>query len=360
MFDLIDGFPQRVLAWFDINGRKELPWQQNKTVYRVWISEIMLQQTQVATVIPYYQRFMQTFPDVTALAKASEDAVLSHWSGLGYYARARNLHKAAKKVVFEMDGEFPISNEGLCELPGIGRSTAAAILSIVHDLPEAILDGNVKRVLARLHAVPMWPGDTITQRQLWDLAESYMPAERCGDYTQAMMDIGATLCTRSKPQCLLCPFMQDCQAKSQGDSTRFPVRKIKKEKPIKEIYLLVLKDTKENILFEKRPSVGIWGGLWSLPELTHLKDLMLDVSQRFLGEVTHHKVLTCFKHTFSHYHLMITPVIVEGVFSDGIHESAKYQWFNPSDVSALGLPAPVRKILDANVKSDVTYFGNGN
>lgn len=343
----VKNFAPRVLAWFDEHGRKTLPWQENKTPYRIWISEIMLQQTQVTTVIPYYHKFMASFPSVEALAQAEQDEVLAHWSGLGYYARARNMHKTAKMLVDEFDSEFPQSVEGVCELPGIGRSTAAAILSISRGVQAAILDGNVKRVLSRFHAVPTWPGEKKTENAMWELAESYMPSERCGDYTQAMMDLGATLCTRSKPQCLLCPLESDCEGRQTPDPTQFPIRKPKKAaKPEKSIQLLVLMNQQEQLLLEKRPQTGIWGGLWSLPELASDESIVLHIEQRFSTQVSSVIPLSSFRHTFSHYHLDISPSQIQMAAANWIMEGDKYQWFSQQEALALGLPAPVRSILE--------------
>jgi A/G-specific adenine glycosylase len=343
----VKNFAPRVLAWFDEHGRKSLPWQENKTPYRVWISEIMLQQTQVTTVIPYYHKFMTSFPSVEALAQAEQDEVLAHWSGLGYYARARNMHKAAKMLVDEFDSEFPQSVEGVCELPGIGRSTAAAILSISRGVQAAILDGNVKRVLSRFHAVPTWPGEKKTENAMWELAENYMPSERCGDYTQAMMDLGATLCTRSKPQCLLCPLESDCEGRQTPNPTQFPIRKPKKAaKPEKSIQLLVLMNQQEQLLLEKRPQTGIWGGLWSLPELATDESVVLHIEQRFNAQVSSVIPLSSFRHTFSHYHLDISPSQIQMAAANWIMEGDKYQWFSQQEALALGLPAPVRNILE--------------
>ncbi|WP_339719865.1 A/G-specific adenine glycosylase [Marinomonas primoryensis] len=343
----VKNFAPRVLTWFDEHGRKTLPWQENKTPYRVWISEIMLQQTQVTTVIPYYHKFMTSFPSVEALAQAEQDEVLAHWSGLGYYARARNMHKAAKMLVDEFDSEFPQSVEGVCELPGIGRSTAAAILSISRGVQAAILDGNVKRVLSRFHAVPTWPGEKKTENAMWELAENYMPSERCGDYTQAMMDLGATLCTRSKPQCLLCPLESDCEGRQTPDPTQFPIRKPKKAaKPEKSIQLLVLMNQQEQLLLEKRPQTGIWGGLWSLPELAADESVVLHIEQRFSAQVSSVIPLSSFRHTFSHYHLDISPSQIQMAAANWIMEGDKYQWFRQQEALALGLPAPVRSILE--------------
>ncbi|MEO9275049.1 A/G-specific adenine glycosylase [Marinomonas sp. 5E14-1] len=344
----VENFAPRVLAWFDEHGRKSLPWQENKTPYRVWISEIMLQQTQVTTVIPYYHKFMTSFPCAEALANAEQDDVLAHWSGLGYYARARNMHKAAKMLVDEFDCEFPQTVEGVCELPGIGRSTAAAILSISRGVQAAILDGNVKRVLGRFHAVPTWPGEKKTESALWDLAEYYMPSERCGDYTQAIMDLGATLCTRSKPQCLICPLESDCQARRTPDPTQFPIRKPKKAaKPEKSIQLLVLVNPQGQLLLEKRPQTGIWGGLWSLPELASDDSIVMHVEQRFATQVQTVTPLSSFRHTFSHYHLDISPSYIAIDALSVVMEVEKYQWFGPQDALTLGLPAPVRSILES-------------
>lgn len=342
----VENFAPRVLAWFDEHGRKNLPWQENKTPYRVWISEIMLQQTQVTTVIPYYHAFMASFPTVEALASADQDEVLAHWSGLGYYARARNMHKAAKMLVDEYDSVFPSSVEGVCELPGIGRSTASAILSISRGVQAAILDGNVKRVLARFHAVPTWPGEKKTDNAMWALAEHYMPSERCGDYTQAMMDLGATLCTRSKPQCLLCPLQVDCQARLTQDPTQFPIRKPKKAaKPERSLQLLVITNQAGQFLLEKRPQTGIWGGLWSLPEVASDESVVLHCEQRFATQVTDVMSLSSFRHTFSHYHLDIFPSQLHIADVSLVLEGSKYQWFEPQEALAQGLPAPVRTIL---------------
>ena len=340
----IDNFAERVLNWFDLHGRKDLPWQQDKTPYRVWISEIMLQQTQVITVIPYYQKFMSRFPDVYQLADASEDEVLAHWSGLGYYARARNLHKAAKVLANELEGVFPASLEGVCELSGIGRSTAAAILSISRNEQTAILDGNVKRVLGRFHAVETWPGEKKTENAMWDLAQAYMPSTRCADYTQAMMDLGATLCTRSKPQCLLCPVQIDCQALASGSPTDFPIKKPKKSIPTKKTNMLVLQSNEGQILLEKRPSSGIWGGLWSLPE-SQEDAITLTTEQRFKVTVEDQINLIGFRHTFSHYHLEISPYKLTIKSSSQVNETGKYQWYKLEDAMTLGLPSPIRKIL---------------
>ena len=221
-----DLFSTKLLTWFDEHGRKDLPWQQDKTAYRVWVSEIMLQQTQVSSVIEYYQRFMKSFPTIESLAEAKEDKVLEHWAGLGYYARARNLHKTAKVVVAELNAQFPDSLEEIVKLPGIGRSTAGAILSIAFKQSACILDGNVKRVLCRFHGIETWSGERKTENHLWKLAEQHTPKKRNDDYTQAIMDLGATCCTRSKPKCQLCPFTADCVAFDTSLQTQLPKSKL--------------------------------------------------------------------------------------------------------------------------------------
>ena len=258
---MIDSVAQPLLDWFDRHGRHNLPWHQNRTAYRVWVSEIMLQQTQVATVIPYYLAFMQRFPNVQSLASAPTDDVLSHWSGLGYYARARNLQKAAQAVVHEHDGEFPQDQQQLEALTGIGRSTAAAILAQAYDIRAAILDGNVKRVLARYHAVPGWPGQTAVQQQLWQFAEQHTPNERIRDYTQAIMDLGALVCTRSRPSCERCPLQTNCLAYARSETALYPGSKPKKAKPEKTTWMLILEDNDGRVLLQRRPPSGIWGGL---------------------------------------------------------------------------------------------------
>lgn len=339
-------FSQRILTWFDAHGRKHLPWQQNITPYRVWVSEIMLQQTQVATVIPYFEAFLARFPSVHTLAAASQDDVLGLWTGLGYYSRARNLHKAAQQVVSEYAGEFPANTALLETLPGIGRSTAGAIASISMGLRAPILDGNVKRVLARHHALADWPGKASTLKQLWDLAEKYTPHDRVADYTQAIMDLGATLCTRSKPACENCPVAASCQGLSTGNPTQFPGKKPKKALPTRETTFVIAQNPQGEVFMEQRPSQGIWGGLWSFPEVADADEIdawcFTHIGQAPLS-------LSCgsqLKHTFSHFHLAIWPVYVavESPFN-GIADNSNHRWLAPTDMNSLGLPAPVVKIL---------------
>lgn len=343
-------FQHAILSWFDSHGRKHLPWQQNKTPYKVWISEIMLQQTQVNTVIPYFERFMQHFPELMALANAKEDEVLHLWAGLGYYSRARNLHKAAKMVAEKYQGEFPSTVEGLCELPGIGRSTAGAILALASNLPAPILDGNVKRVLARFHALDAPVNEKKIENQLWELATLYTPQDRVADYTQAMMDLGATLCTRGKPACLICPLMATCSARQQGIADLLPVKKTTKELPVRTATFLVIKKD-QKILLHKRPSVGIWGGLWSLPEITGLpeqKTIQDYCRQQLKITFKDYSILPMFRHTFSHYHLDISPVVIELKKAPAkVMEGDSQIWYNPSEPHSVGLPKPIQSIMRA-------------
>lgn len=341
-------FQKHILRWFDQFGRKHLPWQENKTPYRVWISEIMLQQTQVATVIPYFLSFMHRFPDVTALANAHEDEVLHLWAGLGYYSRARNLHRAAKMVANDFAGEFPNTLDTLQMLPGIGPSTAGAILAIAFNQQATILDGNVKRVLARLHCITDPINDKAIENQLWDIAVSYTPRKRVADYTQAMMDLGATLCTRAKPACERCPLSQHCDAHAADMAASLPIKKATKKIPTRAATFLICRYEKQ-ILLLKRPSRGIWGGLWSLPEMSGMPDKKMVSSylrQHFKLTATSYEELTAFRHTFSHYHLDIHPVLL--ILKKPplkIMDASEQIWYNPHKPKAVGLPKPIQTIL---------------
>lgn len=338
-------FAARLLDWFDEHGRKDLPWQKDITPYRVWVSEIMLQQTQVSTVIPYYERFMVRFPTVFDLADAAIDDVLHLWTGLGYYARARNLHKAARQVIADHGGEFPLSAEALETLPGIGRSTAGAIASIAMGLRAPILDGNVKRVLARHHAVAGWPGQSTILQQLWQLAEQHTPMERVADYTQAIMDLGATLCTRSKPDCPRCPMMGTCISYAEGNPQAYPGKKPRKALPVRSTLFVICRNAQGEVLLEKRPSQGIWGGLWSFPEVdseTAASIWSLDV----LGKQSTSQPLTPLRHTFSHYHLDIQPLLLDvGQVTERVADNDQRRWVLPDSPGALGLPIPVARLL---------------
>lgn len=337
-------FSHRLLRWFDQHGRKHLPWQNPITPYRVWISEIMLQQTQVETVIPYFERFMQRFADVHTLAAAPIDEVLHHWTGLGYYARARNLHKCAQKIVAEYGGKFPPDATLIAQLPGIGRSTAAAITSIAFEQPTAILDGNVKRVLARHSAISGWPAQLKVADQLWHVAESHMPKKRCRDYTQAIMDLGATVCTRSRPKCALCPVAEDCIALAEDNPTAYPGKKPTKDKPIKSAYFLLLQAPNGDILLERRPPLGIWGGLWCLPEVPVDQPLENHLSTYGTARGTEH--WEGWRHTFSHYHLDIQPVLIKlAKRPQGIMEEGHHLWYNVRQPASVGLAAPVKLLL---------------
>ena len=344
-------FSASVLRWFDEHGRKHLPWQQNISAYRVWLSEIMLQQTQVATVIPYFERFVARFPRVESLAAAPIDEVLHLWTGLGYYARARNLHKCAQQVVNQYGGEFPSTVDALAGLPGIGRSTAGAIVSIAFQKRAAILDGNVKRVLARYHAIEGWPGQPGVANRLWEIAETYTPKSRAHHYTQAMMDMGATLCTRSKPRCAECPLQGGCLAFATGNPAAYPGKKPKKALPEKAVQLVMLRNPAGELLLQQRPAQGIWGGLWSFPELAIDTDVGEFARDRFGGIVTL-ETWDSYRHTFSHYHLDISPVLVQlATTPQGVGEAAAH-WFNPHQPSALGLAAPVKKLLEKIAQLD--------
>ena len=343
---IMTSFSENLLCWFNQHGRKNLPWQQQPTPYRVWISEIMLQQTQVQTVIPYFERFMQSFPDLKTLAVAPLDDVLHHWSGLGYYARARNLHKTAQQICDQHSGQFPDDPDSLQQLPGIGRSTAGAILSLAFQKRQPILDGNVKRVLTRFHAIEGWPGKTEIQKKLWNIADQHTPQKDVAAYTQAIMDLGATLCTRSKPQCEDCPVQKGCAARKSNRQNDFPYSKPKKTIPTKKKIFLILRNDKNEILLEKRPPTGIWGGLWSLPECEHGEDPQEVCDQRFACKITNQQTLKIVRHTFSHFHLEITPRLMQIIDNQTkIMESNETLWYNNTRVKNIGLAAPVASLL---------------
>lgn len=349
-------FSQNVLQWFDQHGRKHLPWQQERSPYRVWVSEIMLQQTQVATVIPYFETFMARFPTVETLADGPLDAVLGLWSGLGYYARARNLHKAAQLVRDEHDGIFPSTFDDVLALPGIGRSTAGAILSLALNQHHAILDGNVKRVLARVFAVPGWPGKTNVADALWQYAEQLTPAHRVADFNQAMMDLGAGVCARSRPQCDSCPLQKVCVACAEGRQNEFPGKKSKKKIPVRETQMLLLANDANAILLQRRPPTGIWGGLLSLPEVPVGEDVSLWCEKSLGFRVSEKHRWPVMRHTFSHFHLDISPVVVATVnkkesasemdnLTISVMEGPEWVWYK-GGADAGGLPAPVSRLLE--------------
>ena len=338
-------FSSAVLDWYDRHGRHDLPWQQAINPYRVWVSEIMLQQTQVSTVLNYFDRFMAALPTVQALAAAPEDEVLHLWTGLGYYTRARNLQKAARIVVDEYGGEFPHDVEKLTGLPGIGLSTAGAIASISMGLRAPILDGNVKRVLARYTAQEGYPGEPKVAKALWVSAERFTPHSRVNHYTQAMMDLGATLCTRTKPSCLLCPLARGCEAHLLGLETRYPIPKPRKSVPQKRTLMPMLANREGAILLYRRPSSGLWGGLWSLPELEGLDDLEHLAAQHSL-DVRTSQPLPALVHTFSHFQLAIEPWLVQVEIGAHHVAEADWLWYNLATPPRLGLAAPVKKLLE--------------
>ena len=347
-----DTFARDLLQWWDQHGRKTLPWQQDITPYRVWVSEIMLQQTQVATVIAYFQRFMQRFPTVFALAAAQQDEVLHLWTGLGYYARARNLHRCAQQLVNEYQGEFPQQVQQVMQLPGIGRSTAAAILSISLQVPEAILDGNVKRVLTRYCALPGWPGSRDSTAYLWQLEQQLTPKVRVGQYNQAMMDLGALLCTRHQPQCERCPLQAGCQAYRQGLQSALPAPKPKAQRPIKPLVCVIMQLHDGRVYLHKRPSVGIWGGLFSFPEYANDQQAQQALMQQGIEQPL--QPLPCFDHGLSHYILRIQPLWLRLAQRPAqVEDLGQGLWYDPQLDQAIGLAAPVKKMIQQVTKQHV-------
>jgi len=338
-------FTEKLLTWYQQHGRKNLPWQKKRTAYRVWLSEVMLQQTQVQTVIPYYLRFLKKFPNVTALANASLDDVLHAWAGLGYYSRARNLHKTAIMIRDEFHGEFPTSLESMIALPGIGRSTASAILAFSDQQALPILDGNVKRVLSRLHAIATVPQKS--EKELWLLAQRYTPEkDHIIDYTQAIMDLGATICTRHLPKCAHCPVAEECIAYKRHETSLYPIKPEKNTLPTKKIFLIVLMNKKNEIFLERRPEIGIWGGLWSLPESSsreipaHLTHFLPNI------DISTSEELAPIKHVFSHYKLIATPIryrLLKNIQTAMSHTT--HLWHNPKHELPKGLPTPIKKWL---------------
>ena len=339
-------FSERLLTWHAAAGRHTLPWQLARTPYRVWISEIMLQQTQVSTVIPYYLRFIARFPECASLAGAPLDEVLHHWSGLGYYARARNLHRAAQRIVAAHDGQFPANLEAAMALPGIGRSTAGAVLALSRGDRLPILDGNVKRVLTRHFAIEGWPGSPAVQKILWPLAESLTPLTAVANYTQAIMDLGATLCTRGDPQCARCPVAASCAAFARGLVKDYPSPRLRRVLPERATRFLLLCNRQGEWLLERRPPSGIWGGLWSFPELAAAEDgLAWCVAHGLrLGEPL--APLAPVVHTFTHFRLTITPEHAR-VHEVGTRcmDSDQWLWYNTLAPAQVGLATPVSNII---------------
>jgi A/G-specific adenine glycosylase len=328
-------FANAIIAWQKQHGRHDLPWQTKLNhapdPYAIWVSEIMLQQTQVTAVIGYYAKFMQRFPNLKSLANATQDEVLQHWSGLGYYSRARNLHSAAQKIVDDFNGQFPQQFEDILSLPGIGRSTAAAISTFALNQPMPILDGNVKRVFARHFNVTGWPGLPKIEQSMWQIARRENPHEDAIAYTQGLMDLGATLCTRSKPKCAMCPVNTSCAALANHNVSQLPTPKPRKAIPERSIYFLVHKNGND-ILLEKRASTGIWGGLWSFPETE-------TTPNNSEGNL---QVLPKFTHTFTHFKLHIQPVLIQSAEQKIIPNSL---WIGIDEATEAAIPTPIRKIL---------------
>ena len=335
-------FAQRIIQWYQAHGRHDLPWQNTRDPYRIWISEIMLQQTQVAAVIPYYQRFMERFPNISSLAAAPVDAVLAHWSGLGYYARARNLHAAAQIMMTRHAGTFPQAVSDIAALPGIGRSTAAAIGAFAFATRGAILDGNVKRVLTRCFGIAGYPGALAVQNQLWDLADRLLPQHGIEAYTQAVMDLGATLCTRAKPRCADCPLQMQCVAYQTQRTQSLPTPKPRVALPQREAVVLILQQGTE-VLLEKRPNKGIWGGLWSFPEIERTAILDAQLASRFGVQAKLVAPLQALAHSFTHYHLTLHPLWV--AVTPQQKNLPGQVWLSLEDARGAAIPTPVRKLL---------------
>ncbi|MBW8330135.1 MAG: A/G-specific adenine glycosylase [Thiobacillus sp.] len=335
-------FSSRIIHWQQRHGRHTLPWQTTRDPYRIWLSEIMLQQTQVATVIPYFERFVARFPDLTALAAAHEDAVLALWSGLGYYSRARNLHAAACTIADNQGGKFPATADAIAQLPGVGRSTAAAIAALAYGQRCAILDGNVKRVLARHGGIAGWPGDKKVESALWQLAESRLPHGAIEAYTQGMMDLGALVCTRSQPACTGCPVNVDCIAYTQQRTTELPAPRPKKMLPEKQVQMLLLLDRGE-LMLEKRPVQGIWGGMWSLPELALDADPASHCRDHFGHVALTQQAMPQLTHSFTHFKLHIHPVQLQ--LAPRLATPAGQIWLPLSSALDAALPAPIRTLV---------------
>ena len=336
-----------LLAWFDHHGRHDLPWQHPRTPYRVWLSEIMLQQTQVAVVIPYFERFINALPDLPSLANATQDEVLALWSGLGYYARARNLHAAAKRCMELHDGDLPRDLDALVALPGIGRSTAGAILSQAWGDPAPILDGNVKRVLCRLFGIEGWPGTPAVEKKLWGIAATLLPDARLADYTQAQMDFGATLCSRADPACANCPLQDDCIAFRDGRVAELPSPKPGKPLPERIAHMLVIEDDSGRVLLQRRPQTGVWASLWSLPEHADIAAARAWFERYAHGDFDAGRSGDAIIHGFSHYRLQIHPHhIANARPRDAVGDNDDLRWAARAELHAIGLPAPVRRLIE--------------
>jgi A/G-specific adenine glycosylase len=341
-------FAPLLLKWFDKHGRTRLPWNMNRTLYRVWVSEVMLQQTQVATVTPYYERFMARFPDVQALSGAALDEVLHLWSGLGYYARARNLHRCARLIVERYGGEMPQEFDALYALPGIGRSTAGAILALSLDQRHPILDGNVKRVLSRIYGIAGDPGAAQTLKELWRKSDICTPTQRAGAYTQAIMDLGATICLRARPACPDCPIRAGCFAAREGRQEDYPGRRNRRARPERAAVLLLAEREHQGanaVLIERRPDSGIWGGLWSPPQFPS-EDAALDWCRQEIGEPRRVALQPeSIEHSFTHFDLHLKPLRVKVQARDRIREPDDRLWYQLDSPPRVGLPQPIRQLF---------------
>jgi A/G-specific adenine glycosylase len=347
----LDSFARQLLGWFAEHGRHDLPWQIDATPYRVWVSEIMLQQTQVKTVIPYFERFAARLPDLASLAAAPLDDVLAHWSGLGYYARARNLHAAAKLVHERHGGEMPRSLDALTALPGIGRSTAGAILALAFGERQPILDGNVKRALARFHAVEGWPGKAEVAQRLWRLADTHTPSSDVAAYTQAIMDLGATVCMRAEPRCGVCPVAADCAARKAGLERALPTPRKRAARPARRVTVLIVRNTAGQTLLERRPLTGIWGGLLSFPELDG-DESAEQWCRRRLGKAPFDaEALAAVEHAFTHFDLTLAPVRL-AVDAAAVMDHDRWLWYNSAEPLPGGIAAPIGKILRAVIRAE--------
>jgi A/G-specific adenine glycosylase len=340
----VSAFAGKLIRWQARHGRHDLPWQRTRDPYRVWLSEVMLQQTQVATVIPYYERFLARFPDVKALAGVPLDEVLALWSGLGYYSRARNLHAAAQVVAESYGSRFPRTREALASLPGVGRSTAAAIAVFAFGGREAILDGNVKRVLARHFAVRGYPGEKRIENRLWKIAEAQLPAKNIERYTQALMDLGAGLCTRRHPACASCPLRMSCEAHARGKAEGYPAPRPRRVLPRRDTTMLLLLREGE-VLLEKRPPTGVWGGLWCLPEMPAGADPREYCGRRFGAKRVHATRLPLLRHGFTHFTLDVTPVVCRLEVAASFLAEPGQVWLVLEEAARAAIPAPVRKLL---------------
>jgi A/G-specific adenine glycosylase len=340
-------FAATLIRWHRRHGRHDLPWQRPRTPYRVWISEVMLQQTQVATVVGYYQRFLQRFPDVATLAASGLDEVLHLWSGLGYYSRARSLHAAAQRVVNAHGGELPVTRAQLMELPGIGRSTAGAILALAHDRPEAILDANVRRVLARRFGIGGTPGARETEQQLWRQAEQCTPASRAATYTQAIMDFGATLCTQRAPACPRCPLAGVCVAQHTGRVAELPPPRTRAPRRTRTVVMLLALRRDGRMLLQRRPPRGVWGGLWTPPEFHDAASAARYCGARLAAAQLEPEPLPPLRHAFTHFDLEITPLRARCEELAGVMEGAATLWYNPREPARIGVPAPIAALLSS-------------